>query len=78
VISVTRGDQTILLDGLDGRHQVLTGVGSRVWQLLSERAVMPAVVSRLADEYDAPAGAMEIVVFDLVLRLRAAGFLTAG
>jgi len=37
-----------------------------------------AVVSRLAGEYDAPERAMEIVVLDLVLRLQAAGLLTAG
>lgn len=54
VRSALHGDRTILLDLRRERYYGLDEVGSQVWELLRKGFDVPAIVTHLSEEYDAP------------------------
>jgi hypothetical protein len=66
VWSAVHGDRTILLDLRRERYYSLDEVGTRIWALLREGADVPAIVSRLSEEYEAPRERLEADVARLL------------
>jgi hypothetical protein len=48
----TIGDETIVLSLPTSRYFTITGVGSRLWELLSEDRSVDELVATIVDEYE--------------------------
>lgn len=48
----TIGDETIVLDLPSSRYFTITGVGTRLFELLAEDTSLDELVSTIVDEYD--------------------------
>lgn len=69
-------DETVILDAESGRYFGLDGVGSRVWELLSEPTRFADLVATVVAEYDVDRARCERDLRALVTDLRAAGLVT--
>ena len=69
VRSAVHADRTVLLDLRRERYYSLDDVGTRIWALLGEGADVPAMIERLAEEFDAPADRIAADVDAFLLRL---------
>jgi len=52
-------DEAVLLDLKSGTYFGLNPVGTRIWQLLGERAALSSVLETLSGEYDVPRDELE-------------------
>ncbi|MGH3433805.1 MAG: PqqD family protein [Thermocrispum sp.] len=71
----TIGDETIVLSLSSSRYFSITGVGSRVFQLLAEERSIDQLVDTIVGEYDVDPARARTDVTDFVDRLRAADLL---
>lgn len=53
------GEEAVLLDLDSGEYHGLNGVGTRIWELLSENLTVAAICDTLAKEYDVSRGVIE-------------------
>ena len=81
VVATTEGEERVLLDAKRERYYTLNGVGSRVWELLTVGATVPAIVETVRREYEVPDGEagdqVEQDVTKLIGELFAAELVTA-
>lgn len=71
------GGEAVLLNLDNGTYFQLTGVGSRVWQLLEQGQHDESELHRLLlEEYDVPAATLRADLHDLVRDLVEAGLIT--
>lgn len=49
------GDETIVLHLTGSRYYSITGIGSRIFQLLTEERTLDELVAAIVDEYDVSA-----------------------
>ena len=66
-------DEAVLLDLKSGTYFGLNMVGTRIWQLLGERAPLATVLDTLADEYDTERDELERDLLSLGRELCARG-----
>lgn len=76
VLAQAVGDEVVLLDLASERYFGLDAVGTRIWELLVARTDLVGVLTKLREEFDAPAGRMEADLLALVSALLAAGLIT--
>jgi hypothetical protein len=69
------GDETILLDLRKSRYLSVTGVGTRIVELLAEDVTFDELVCAIAAEYDSDRSVIESDARRFVEQLRAAGLL---
>lgn len=72
----TIGAETIVLSLSTSKYFTITGVGSRVFELLAEERSLDQLVETVVAEYDVDAGTARSDVTAFVDRLRAADLLT--
>jgi hypothetical protein len=73
VVSVVQDTDTALLDLRSERYFTLNEVGTRIWALLGEGTEVAMIIELLAEEYDAPIGAIEEDTRALLAGMRKAG-----
>ena len=69
-VETTVGSEIVLMSLESGNCFGLGETGSDVWRLLAEPATLATLVTRLEETYDAPPGAIESDVADLLEQLR--------
>ncbi len=67
--------EAVLLDLAHGTYFGLDEVGTRVWQLVAERARLESVLEAMLEEYDVDAATLERDLLALVGELTASGLL---
>jgi hypothetical protein len=70
--------ETVILDASAGCYYGLEGVGTRVWELLSQMTTLDEIVRDLTAEYDVDAATAERDVRALLGDLDAAGLIVVG
>lgn len=73
VLSRALGDETVLLELDAGRYFDLDASGSRVWELLAQRAALRDVLAALESEFEASHGTIERDLLELVAELEREG-----
>lgn len=71
----TIGGETIVLDLPKSRYFAITGIGSRIFQLLAEERSMDELVAAVVEEYDVDESTARTDVATFVDRLRQAQLL---
>lgn len=71
VISVTRDDETIILDAETSHYYALTGVGGRIWELLCDSWPINAIIDQIAQESHELRTVIDLDVRALVSELQA-------
>lgn len=71
----TIGGETIVLDLPSSQYFAITGVGSKVFQLLAEERTMDDLVAAILEEYDVDEARARTDVENFVERLRQAQLL---
>jgi len=66
ILAQRNADSLILLNPESGQYFTLDEVGTRVWELCDGRHRVAEVVSKLHAEYDAPLGAIQADVLELL------------
>ncbi|MBS0470616.1 MAG: PqqD family protein [Proteobacteria bacterium] len=67
------GDEMVMMDADSGSHIGLTETGARIWDLIEAPMTFGAICSALAEEYDAPAGAIAADIVGFLQQLAARG-----
>jgi Coenzyme PQQ synthesis protein D (PqqD) len=67
--------ETIILDLRSSRYLSVTGVGTRIVELLAQDRTMDELVDTLADEYEAPRAVVRVDAEKFVARLGDAGLI---
>lgn len=71
----TIGDETIILNLPDSRYFSVTGIGTRVFELLGEERSTDELVEKIVGEYEVDPAVAHRDVETFVTRLREAGLL---
>jgi hypothetical protein len=75
VAARTIDGETILLDLRGSRYLSVTGVGTRIVELLAAETTLDDLISTIADEYDSGPAVIRADAQRFVSKLRAAGLL---
>jgi coenzyme PQQ synthesis protein D (PqqD) len=72
LLTAVVGEDLIMMSLETGQYHSLTGVGSRIWELLAEPTTEEAIISQLQAKYDVPPDvcASEVTAFLADLRKR--------
>ena len=77
-VSTSMHDETVILDHLSGKYFGLTGVGARVWELLSASTTWSSMVTSITEEYAVERHRAERELRVLLEELAAKGLLVVG
>ncbi len=72
------GDETVILNLVNGTYYGLDPVGTRIWALLKDGVATPEICRRLADEYDIDLVTIEADARTFLGDLEAQGILVDG
>lgn len=72
------GDETVILHLVNGTYYGLDPVGTRIWTMIKDGAAMPAICSKLADDYGVALATIENDARQFLTDLHAQGILVDG
>jgi hypothetical protein len=77
VVSAAQGGGTVLLDHAGGAYFGLSGVGSRIWELVQERRSLGAIIHALHYEYEVSVETLRADTVELLRELSSRGLVVA-
>ena len=72
------GDETVILHLVNGTYYGLDPVGTRIWAMIKDGVAMPAICTKLADDYGVDLATIEEDARRFLTDLEAQGILVDG